>query len=200
MNIMPMRTRMAMSRLKKVILGVSIITGGLGLVMFGGGALMDGSIKLEVEKRLSSSPEVLFGFLDSAAGLEAWWSVGQEGQPDSVPKMHVKRKSGPETGAGLEVTFVNAGDGAVLETWRIKSVTPPTQIVYDVDFAGALNVERTLTLTPDGEGAARVKWTETGNIERPAMRWMKVFMPPEQIQDNFDRALGALDKAAKNRR
>jgi hypothetical protein len=190
-----------MTRLKKVILGVAIVTGAIGLVMFGGGALMDGNIALQVEKRLSSPPVVLFTFLDNAPGLDAWWSVGQEGQPDGVARMQVKRKSGPEQGAGLEVTFVVAGEGegTVMETWRIKSVNPPSTIVYDVDFAGAMTVERTLTLTPDGDGA-RVTWSEKGHIDRPAMRWMKVFMPPEQIQDNFDRALAALDRAAKSRR
>jgi hypothetical protein len=190
-----------MSRLKKVILGVAIVTGALGAVMFGGGALMDGSIQVGVEKRLSASPQVLFTFLDNTEGLDAWWSVGQEGQPDDVPRMKVKRKSGPDAGAGLEVIFVAAGEGegSVMETWRIKSVTPPSNIVYEVDFAGALTVERTLTLTPDGDGT-RVSWQEKGTIDRPAMRWMKVFMPPEKIQDNFDRALAALDRAAKTRR
>ena len=187
--------------MKKVILGVAIVTGLFGLVMFGGGALLDGSINVDVEKRLSAPPVVLFTFLDNTAGLDAWWSVGQEGQPDDVARMQVKRKSGPETGAGLEVVFVVAGEGegTVMETWRIKSVNPPSSIVYDVDFKGALTVERTLTLTPDGEGT-RVSWSEKGTIDRPAMRWMKVFMPPEQIQDNFDRALAALDRAAKSRR
>ena len=190
-----------MTRLKKVILGVAIVTGALGLVMFGGGALLDGSIAIQTEQRLEAPPVVLFTFLDNTAGLDAWWSVGQEGQPDDVPRMQVKRKSGPESGAGLEVIFVAAGEGegTVMETWRIKSVTAPSTIVYDVDFAGALTVERTLTLTPDG-GGTRVTWAEKGTIDRPAMRWMKVFMPPEQVRDNFDRALAALDRAAKSRR
>jgi hypothetical protein len=186
-----------MTRLKKVILGVALVTGALGAVMFGGGALMDGNIAIGVEKRLSAPPVVLFTFLDNAPGLDAWWSVGQEGQPDGVPRMQVKRKSGPEQGAGLEVNFIAAGD--VMETWRIKSVNAPSTIVYEVDFAGAMTVERTLTLTPDGDGT-KVAWNEKGFIDRPAMRWMKVFMPPEQIQDNFDRALAALDKAAQSRR
>lgn len=188
-----------MSRLKKVIIVVAAITGILGVVMYGGGAMMDGKIELAIEKRLSSPPGVLFGFLDNPAGLDAWWSVGQEGQADTVPKMKVRRVSGPEVGAGLQVEFVALGeDESVMERWTIKSVNPPNNIVYDVDFVGALTVERTLTLTADADGT-RVRWSEKGFIERPAMRWMKVFMPPEQIQDNFDRALAALDKAAKSR-
>lgn len=190
-----------MTRLKKVILGVAIVTGVFGLVMFGGGALLDGSINVDVQKRLSAPPVVLFTFLDNAAGLDAWWSVGQEGQPDDVPRMRAKRKSGPENGAGLEVVFVVAGEGeaTVMETWRIKSVIPPSSIVYAIDLKGAVSVERTLTLTPDGEGT-RVSWSERGAIDRPAYRWMKVFTPPEAFQDNVDRALGALDRAAKSRR
>ena len=184
---------------RKAIVGVAAITSIVGIVMFGGGALMDGHIDLGIEKQLKSSPSWLYPFLDNAPGIDAWWSVGQEGQPDQVPRMSVRRKSGPESGAGLQVEFVVADGGGVMETWTIKSVKPPSEIVYEVDFAGAMKVERTLTLTPDGDGT-KVTWRETGNIERPAMRWMKMVMPPEEIQANFDRALAALDKAAQNRR
>ena len=195
---------------KKLVLVFGGLVALLAIVLYGGGALMDPNIALETEKRLGSPPDVVYGFLDDAAGLDAWWREGQEGQEPSLPKMRVKRKSGPEVGPGLQVQFVAApeegGDGSVFETWTIKSAVPGQQIVYDVDFAGVLTVERTLTLTPDGvdengnAAATRVKWAEKGVIDAWAKRWMKVMAPPEKIVDNFDRALLALDRAAKKAR
>lgn len=174
-----------MARWKKALIVASIVVGALSLVLFGGGALLDGNIELAVEKRLSSPPATLFRFLDNQPGLDAWWG-----------DMTVRKKLGPQQGQGLAVELVD-DNGKVTETWLVKSSQPPSSIVYQVDFAGAMTVTRTLTLVPDGDGA-RVKWAEQGNIERPAMRWLKVLMPPETIIDNFDRALGALDRVAKN--
>lgn len=183
-----------MARWKKALIVAAIVTGALFVGLFGGGALMDPNIALEVEKRLSSPPAVLFGFLDNQPGLQSWWS---EGQTEATGRMSVKKKSGPEQGQGLAVQFVDE-KGNVLETWVVVSSQPPTKIVYSVDFAGAMTVERTLTLTPEGDGT-RVKWQEQGRIDRPAMRWMKVVMPPQTIIDNFDRALAALDRVARMR-
>lgn len=184
-----------MARWKKALIVASVVVGALFLVLFGGGALMDPKIALDVEKRLSSPPDVLFRLLDNQPGLDAWWTMGQSDAPPGSPRMLVKKKSGPDQGQGLAVRFVDDEDN-VMETWVIKSSDPPKTIVYEVDFAGAMTVERTLTLVPDG-GGTRVTWAEKGHIERPAMRWMKVLMPQETILDNFDLALAALDRAAK---
>ena len=186
-----------MARWKKALLVATAVVGAMFLVLFGGGALMDPHISLDIEKRLSSPPAVVFGFLDNQAGLDAWWSTGQADAAPGSPKMRVKKKSGPDQGQGLAVEFVD-DEGRVLEKWLVVAADAPRSIVYDVDFAGTMSVKRTLTLAADGDGT-RVSWQERGTIQRPALRWMKVLMPPQTILDNFDRALAALDRAARMR-
>jgi uncharacterized protein YndB with AHSA1/START domain len=179
--------------MRKVLMVLLALLGALFVVVIGGGLIIDGNIALGIEKRIAAPPDTIFSFLDNAAGLDTWWKSGdQSAQPQM--KFDVKKKSGPEKGAGLVVDFES--EGKVFETWTIKSSDPPRQIVYDVDFGGAFQVERTLTLTEDGD-ATRVKWHETGVIKNPAMRWFKVMMPPETIIKNFEMALGALEKAAQ---
>ena len=187
-----------MAKWKKALIKAAVVVGGLFLVLFGGGALMDPKIALEIEKHLSSPPAVLFAFLDNQPGLDRWWTAGQADQPPDSLRMLVKKKSGPDQGQGLALIFVDDEDN-VMETWLVKSSDPPNRIVYEVDFAGAMKVERTLTLTPDGAGGTRVKWDEQGHIARPAMRWLKVLLPQQKILDNFDRALAALDRVAAMR-
>lgn len=186
-----------MARWKKSLIVGAVVVGTLFLVLFGGGALMDPNIALDLDKHLSSPPSLLFRFLDNQPGLNAWWSAGQAGAPADDGRMLVKKKSGPDQGQGLAVIFVDEQD-RLMETWVIVSSEPPTKIVYAVDLAGAMTVERTLTLTPDGDGT-RLTWQEKGRIDRSALRWMKVLMPAQRIIDNFDRALAALDRVAGTR-
>ena len=183
-----------LSRPKKTALAMTIIVGSMFLLLFGGGALMDPKVALQLDRRLSSPPDALFRFLDTTAGLEQWWSAGQADVPAGAARMRVKKKSGPEQGQGLAVVFVDHED-AVFETWLVVSSQPPSKIVYDVDFAGAMTVRRTLTFTPDS-GGTRVTWQEQGRIDRPALRWMKVLMSQEDLAANFDHALAALDRIA----
>src|SRR5687767_10701432 len=159
---------------KKALIALSVVVGLLTLVLFGGGALIDGRMVLDTEKRIAASPEKIFARLDTAPGIAAWWSQAE--LLPGYPQMTVKKKSGPDQGRGLAVVFEAGGE--LLETWTIKEIEA-AKIVYDIDFAGAMITERTLTLAPDGDGT-KVTWHETATIEKPAFRWMKLIYPPEE--------------------
>ena len=169
---------------KKIVLGLVAIVAIVALILFGGGYLIDPTIAIGTDQRLSSPPAALYRFLDSTEGLDRWWSS---------ETMTVKKLSGPDSGAGLRVAF-EAG-GKQIETWEVKSSDPPKQIVYAVDFSGMFTVERTLTLAPDGDGT-KVSWRELGKLDNPLMRWGKVLSTPDSIINNFNSALAALDKVA----
>ena len=180
-----------MKRWPKVVAALAGLLVLFVAVIFIGGLAIDPKIEVGVEKRLARTPEQLFPLLSSASGIAKWWSSAppMEGQP----KMEVKKKSGPDEGAGLMVTF-EAG-GTLMETWEVKASHPSSRVVYEVDFAGMMKVERTLTLTPDSEGT-KVSWKETGTLDSAPMRWMKVIMPADAVAKNFEAALELLEKAA----
>jgi uncharacterized protein YndB with AHSA1/START domain len=178
-----------MKRWQKVALGVVlapvVLVAGCGI----GGLFIDPKVELGIEKTLAAPPSALFPLLQSAEGINDWWSHAQDGGHEMV----ATKKSGPDEGAGLVVIF--EANGSVMETWTVKAAEPSSRIVYDVDFAGMLTVERTLTLTSSGTGTL-VTWNETGEMSSPYMRWMKVLMPADGVKQHFHDALSALDKAA----
>ena len=87
---------------------------------------------------------------------------------------------------------INFGmNGTVTEEWAVLSSEAPTEIVYEVDFQ-IFVTERTLILEPK-EGGTLVRWHEIGRIDNPMLRYMLLLMPAEDVIDNFDKALVALD-------
>jgi uncharacterized protein YndB with AHSA1/START domain len=181
-----------MKRLKIIgsVLGAVVLLGVV--VVVGGGFAIDPDVSLETTREIAAGPASVVRHLSSAEGLAAWWKVAQDETPPGAPRMTVQKQAGPDQGEGLVVTF-EAG-GSVMETWTVRHVSPE-RVEYEVDFAGMLTVHRTLTLAGAGE-RLRVTWRETGRIDNPVSRWMKVMMPAEEIVKNFDAALGALERAA----
>ncbi|MDP2345068.1 MAG: SRPBCC family protein [Deltaproteobacteria bacterium] len=179
--------------LKKVAVVVAVVFLVLVALVFGGGRFIDGSIDVGTRKRIAAPPAAIFGHLDNAAGIHSWWNAAG----DAEHALDVRKKSGPDVGAGVVVTFHPAGSDDVMETWTVKASEPPARIVYDVDFAGMMTVERTLTLAAEGDGT-EVTWHETGLIDTPAFRWMKLMMSNEDVVKNFDSALSLLERALRN--
>lgn len=191
---------------KKLLVALLVVLVLVGGVIYVGGAFIDPNVQVGTESHLAAPPAAVFAHLDNVAGLTRWWTIApppemKEGM-QSPPKMSIRKIGGPDQGPGMMVVFEM--DGRVMETWTLKTSEPPgrgpgggARVVYEVDFAKMMKVERTLTLTPDEEGT-RVTWRETGVIEKPPYRWMKVLMSDEQVTKSFEAALGALGKAAKS--
>jgi hypothetical protein len=96
---------------------------------------------------------------------------------------------------GLVVVFEM--DGSPIERWTIEASDPTSQIVYRVEFIGTFTVQRTLTLTPEGNGTL-IRWRENARLDSPLMRWGKVLSSPDAVIANFDNALAALDQVASS--
>ena len=177
---------------KKLLIAAGVLV-GLFVALILGGYLISPAIELETHARLDAPPEAIHPHLDELEGLRAWWGRAAEEFPEGMPAMTIEHRGGPTQGEGMQIAFV--ADGKTAETWVVVESDPPSKVVYDVDFQ-AFVVRRTLTLTPEADGATLVTWSETGTIDRPLMRYMTL-MPQQVILDNFNAALRALGAVSK---
>ncbi|MGE0784146.1 MAG: SRPBCC family protein [Sandaracinaceae bacterium] len=168
------------------IAGGVFLTGVIGCV--GGGYAIEPDVTYETARDMRARPEAVMAHLTSADGLRAWWA---HADTSGGPPMTVRPRSA-RAGEGMVVTF--EADGEVLETWTLER-SAPDRVDYAVDFAGLFAVHRTLTVSTTPRGC-RVTWRETGRVDDPLARWMLVATPPDEVVDNFDRALVALERAA----
>lgn len=191
---------------KKLLVALLVALVVLALGIYVGGAFIDPHVSAATEKTIAAPPADVFAHLDNVSGLASWWTSAPPPEPregrQAGPTMVVRKLGGPDQGPGLVVVF--EVDHRAMETWTLKVSEPPgtgaagegaARVVYDVDFAQMMKVERTLTLTPAGEGT-KVTWREIGVIEKPPYRWMKVLMAEEQVTKNFEASLTALEKVA----
>ncbi len=132
---------------------------------------------VETKRRLSFTPEAIFAVLQTERGLAAWWG-------------EVKHR-GPDTGTGMVISFEH--DGKVTETWTVAAVESSRRVVYEIDFAGAGRVQRTISLIPDGDGTA-VTWREIGKADHEMTGSER-----KRLTDKFEMALGMLGKATANK-
>lgn len=179
--------------MKKVFWIITFAIVLVAVVVVGGGYLIGPEISLGAERDLAAPATSVRQHLASAKGIEAWWNTAQESAKEGTPKLTVRKESGPEEGVGLIVVFES--DGEMFERWTVTHVAPD-RVEYDVDFQGLLTVHRTLTVTDEGDHT-HVTWHETGLIEHPVARWMKVVMPADKTELNFQVALQALERASQ---
>lgn len=173
-------------------IGVAVIVlVGLATAFVLSGYLLPKELALGVDERIAVPPERAFPLLATAHGVVRWWSAIDA--PEGYPALEVRHGGGPTEGPGMQVTF-GAG-GLETEWWTMTASRPPSAVEYDVDF-GVFVVHRTITLTPDGDGAA-VAWRETATIGNPLMRWMVALSGSEGVKDNFRASIRALEAAAQ---
>ncbi|MEC7523593.1 MAG: SRPBCC family protein [Myxococcota bacterium] len=175
-----------------------LIGAGLALLvavgLYAGGYLIDGDVAVGTEARLDAPPETVFPYLATRDGVVAWWERFGETAPEAQG-MRVVAVDGPNDAPGAQVRFEM--DGTVTEEWTLLEVEPPGRAVWRVDFQ-IMEVERTFTLVAEGAQATRVSWRETGHIDNPLARYMKLAMGTDEVEANFDLALEGLDRLVRD--
>lgn len=158
------------------------------------GFLLPGEIALSTEREIDAPAEVLFELFDTQDGLRRWWgSFADETEAMGYPPMELSGLEGPDRGEGMRFQFA-MGD-TVTEVWTVLESTPGERVVYDVDFQ-VMRVERTITLEPVDADTTRVRWSETGTIGNPVMRWF-AWLEGDGIVDNFEKALDGAEEVAE---
>ena len=177
---------------------MAVVTGGVALllmlVVFGGGMMLDKSMTVSAERELNAPIERVFALLSSPAGVMQWWQnatsvPGHEG----MAGMLIVRGPAPKTGVGSSVLF-KVNDN-VAEHWTLKSLNPPHEIVWEVNFQMFVSM-RTLRLHPLSGGRTKVSWQGIASFESPMMRWMTL-LPTGRIEQNFQSALQLLEQVAQ---
>jgi len=161
-----------------------------------GGTMIDGRIDMGTEASIEAPQTQVYEYVATGEGVVQWWTAaGAEFADSGYPPLDISViEPGGADGVGLHVRF--SSDGTVMEDWTVISASPPESVVWRVDFAGMMEVERTLSVRTDGDGCI-VGWHEVGTIDNPMFRYMTLMMPPEDIVKNFDGALTALKKEAE---
>ena len=184
-----------MSWKKKIAVGSGITILLALIVIIGGGMLIDRDFVVSTEAELQASPEAAFPLVSSPAGIQDWWKDFHEELPEgnSSPPMDTPILEGPTEGPGSRVAF--EVDGKRWEEWKLLELSPSGTVVWEVDFQ-IMVMKRRLELVPNGQGGTRMTWTDSGSIPNPIYRWMAVLMPTADIIENFQHAMGLLDKRA----
>src|SRR5688572_28092263 len=154
--------------IKKVLLGFVALIVLLAVIVLGGGMLLERNLVVSTEQRIKASPAQALPLLTSQAGLAAWW----KSELDAMGYV-VKKKSGPDEGVGMVVTFESKA-GQVFETWTLREVSAsaPTRVIYEINFAGMMLTTRTISLTPGSFEGSDARWHEVADIGNPLVRWM----------------------------
>jgi hypothetical protein len=183
--------------LKKVgwVLG-SLLALALAFVM--AGYLLPSRVTFETTAEIDATPHALFGYFNSQAGMQRWWTtISEEFARSGNPGFGVKPMPGPSAGVGTRMDFTG-DDGEVAEHWQILASTSSTTVVYDVDFL-MFKVERTISLEAADADTTMVRWSETGEFSNPLLRWTSVLMR-SSIVGNFDHSLAAVKKLSESPR
>lgn len=174
--------------LRLVLIGAGLaVLLAIGAVL--GGYLIDGDVEVGTEARLDAPPERVFPHLATRDGVVTWWEHFGATMPEAEG-MRVIAVDGPNDAPGARVRFEM--DGTVTEEWTLLEREPPGRAVWKIDFQ-IMEVERTFTLVAEGSQATRVAWRETGHIDNPLARYLKLAMGTEEVEANFDLALEGLD-------
>lgn len=114
-----------------------------------------------------------------------------------MPAMDIPILEGPTEGVGSRVAF--EVDGVRWEEWTLVELVPPGKVVWEVAFQDFMVTQRRLEVVPGESGGSHMIWSETASIGNPLYRWMRVFMPPSKLIENFQQAMRLLDKRALER-
>ena len=174
--------------------GVEFGDDGCHLGAANGLQVVDGTVELETERTLDAPADVIHPLIADPAGVMRWWDgFAEELAAEGMADMSMEQGAGPATGPGATVLF-KMGD-TLAEEWTLVAVKPPTEVVWDVEFQMFI-VRRTLQLTELPGGKTKVRWHEVGTFENPLFRWFTL-MPNDSILENFQNAMGLLNKKAK---
>ena len=168
----------------------AILFGSIGAV----GLAIDDGLSVAVDERIDAPVGAVYAHLDSAQGIARWWdrAMNAPADPTQPKAVAVVARPGPTAGPGTVIDFVAGGKAT--ETWTVLEVEPDARVVYEVDFK-VMRLQRTLTLSADGEGT-RVQWSEEGTVDNPWWRAVTAAWGTDWAESNFRAAIAILDAAA----
>jgi carbon monoxide dehydrogenase subunit G len=171
--------------------GPIVLGGGavLLLTFLGIGFLLPGGWSASAERTIPAEAEAVLALIDAPEGWLAWtpW-------PDSTTR------SGPERGAGAQISWDNRELGA--GRFRIEDADS-RGVRYSVSVAGeggsGMDTRGSLTLEPVA-GGTRVRWIEEGDLgNNPLMGYWALAMDRAQSAElgkSLDRLAEVVDEAA----
>ncbi|GEM_PF-3555421 len=137
----------------------------LGGAVYGGGYLLPAEARLEATLSVDAEAEHVFKAFNDAEALGQWWlKSGRKGFDD----FSVAHTGGPAQGPGMQLTF--SGKGRELGIQTVKSATPHTQVVYDMDYL-QFGLTRTIDLAAIGP-LTNITWTEEATLDDPLLRYL----------------------------
>jgi len=136
------------------------------------GFLLPSSWESETTGYVAAPADIVFQFLDSPEGWQAWtpW-----------PESGVER-SGPERGIGATLSWDDQEVGT--GSFTIQSLEENSMVTYGVEIGdGAMLVSGIITLRPESEGV-RITWLEEGDLGRnPLMGYWALSMSRAQSDE-----------------
>jgi len=136
------------------------------------GFLLPSSWESETTGYVAAPADIVFQFLDSPEGWQAWtpW-----------PESGVER-SGPKRGIGATLSWDDQEVGT--GSFTIQSLEENSMVTYGVEIGdGAMLVSGIITLRPESEGV-RITWLEEGDLGRnPLMGYWALSMSRAQSDE-----------------
>lgn len=177
-----------MSILKKVLLVLAIGIGGF--IAFA--ATRPDTYKVERSLKMEAPADIVFAQLDNFKAFAAWspW--------DKLDPNMKKTFEGPAQGVGAGYAW-EGNDKVGKGKMTITNTTPPTSVVYKLEFLEpfASVATTTFSIKPEGEKASNVTWTMDGKNDLIGKAF-GVFMDMDKmIGADFEKGLGGLKTIAE---
>ena len=177
-----------MSILKKVLLVLAIGIGGF--IAFA--ATRPDTYKVERSLKMEAPADIVFAQLDNFKSFSAWspW--------DKLDPNMKKTFEGPAQGVGAGYAW-EGNDKVGKGKMTITNTTPPTSVVYKLEFLEpfASVATTTFSIKPEGEKASHVTWTMDGKNDLIGKAF-GIFMDMDKmIGTDFEKGLGSLKGIAE---
>jgi uncharacterized protein YndB with AHSA1/START domain len=170
---------------------IAIIVAVLVVVILIYAATRPDTFRIARSTSIKAPPEKVFPLVSDLHNFNIW-------NPFAKKDLNAKGTySGPESGVGSAYAWEgnkNVGKGSM----EVAQLTPPSEVVYKLDFISPFEAHNTATFTlvPEGENT-QVTWTMAG--PQPFMaKLMGVFMDCEKmVGPDFETGLAALKALAE---